>query len=187
MADLWRRVAPSRQFAPVFDAESLAAWIDAAPGLEITDYRVARDRRGRIVGFLGWWDQTSFKQLQVTRYSGRLRVVKALVNAIACATGGVRLPAVRGTLPCRTAIHVCVPSELPSVLRALVRRSHHELRSARYALATIGLDVRDPLRTALDGLFAQPTDVNAYVCTPGGEYTGASLEERPLHYEIALV
>jgi GNAT superfamily N-acetyltransferase len=187
MADLWRRVAPRRQFAPVFDAESLAAWIDAAPGLDITDYRVARDQRGRIVGFLGWWDQTSFKQLQVTRYSLRLRVVKAVVNSIARATGGVTLPAVGGTLPCRTAIHVCVPPELPSVLRALVRRSHHELRRARCALATIGLDVRDPLCSALDGLFAQPTDVNAYVCTPGGEYTGASLADRPLHYEIALV
>ena len=57
----------------------------------------------------------------------------------------------------------------------------------RYAFANIGLDVRDPLRSALDGLFAQPTDVNAYVCTPGGDYVGPSLADRPLHYEIGLV
>ena len=187
MAELWARVAPRRQFAPAFDAESLAAWIDAAPGLEITDYRVARDHRGRIVGFLGWWDQSSFKQSQVTRYSPRLRVVRAALNSIALLTGGVSLPAIGGSLRYRTAIHVCVPPEHPFVLRALVRRSHAELRAARYAFATIGLDVRDPLGSSLDGLFAQPMDINAYVCTPGGEYPGASLADRPLHYEIALV
>ena len=187
MAEVWERVAPRRQFAPVFDADSLAAWIDASPGLAITDYRVARDRHGRIVGFLGWWDQTSFKQSQITHYSARLRAVRAAVNTIARLTGGVALPAVGGTLRYRTAIHLCVPPEHPSVLRALVRRSHAELRTARYAFATIGIDVRDPLCSALDGLFAQPTDINAYVCTPSGAYSGASLADRPLHYEIALV
>jgi len=29
--------------------------------------------------------------------------------------------------------------------------------------------------------------VHAYVCTAGGAYTGPSLADRPLHYEIALV
>ena len=187
MADLWARVGPGRQLAPVFDAHSLAAWIKAAPGLEITDYRVARNREGRIVGFIGWWDQTSFKQSQVTYYSARLRAVRAAVNTIARVTGGVALPAVGGTLRYRTAVHVCVAPDLPYVLRALVRRSHAELRASRYAFATLGLDLSDPLCSALDGLFAQATDINAYVCTPGGEYTGASLADRPLHYEIALV
>jgi hypothetical protein len=47
--------------------------------------------------------------------------------------------------------------------------------------------VRDPLCGALHGLHAQPTDINAYVTTPGGGYDGPPLEDRPLHYEIALV
>jgi hypothetical protein len=47
--------------------------------------------------------------------------------------------------------------------------------------------VRDPLCAALSGLAAQPTDVGAYVLTPTGAYSGPSLSDRPLHYEIALV
>jgi len=187
MAELWARVAAHRQFAPAFTADSLAAWIQAAPSLAITDYRVARDRRGRIVGFLGWWDQESFRQMQVTRYSPRLRVARGIVNALGGLTGGVGLPEVGGSLRHRTAVHVCVPPEHPEVLRALLRRSHAELRATRYAFATIGLDLCDPLCSALDGLFAQPTNVNAYVCTPGGDYVGPPLADRPLHYEIALV
>jgi hypothetical protein len=185
MIALWRRVAPGRQFAPELTPESFTRWLAIAPGLELSDYRLARDRSGRLVGFLAWWDQARFKQLLVLRYSPRLRVARAIVNRVASATGGVPLPDVGAALRYRTAVHVCVTG--PRVLRALLRASHRELRQARYAFATIGLDVRDPLCTALDGFFAQPTDVNAHVCTAGGDYRGPSLAQRPLHYEIALV
>jgi len=187
MAELWQRVAPRRQFAPVFDADSMSAWIADAPGLDIGDYRVARGRDGRILGFLAWWDQTVFKQARVLRYSPRLAAARTALNGLARLTGGVRLPSLGQPLPYRTALHVCVPSGRPDVLRALVRASCAELRAARYAFATIGLDTRDPLCAAIAGIGAQPTDVNAYALTPRGPYAGPPLDDRPLHYEIALV
>jgi hypothetical protein len=187
MAALWQGVAPGRQFAPVFDAGGLHAWISSAPGLDIGDYRVARRRDGRIAGFMAWWDQAAFKQSRVLRYSPRLAVVRAVLNGVAGITRGARLPNVGEPLRYRTAVHVCVPSGRPDVLRALVRASCVELRAQRYAFATIGLDVRDPLCLGVAGLAAQPTDVNAYVVTPGGAYGGSSLADRPLHYELSLV
>jgi len=187
MVELWTHVAASRQLAPVFTADRFAEWVASAPGLDISDYRLARDRSGRLVGFLAWWDQSRFKQLRVLRYSPRLGVVRAGVNTVARLTGGVSLPAVGEALRYRTAVHVCVRDGSPAILRALVRSSCAELRAARYAFATIGLDIRDPLCVALDGLFAQPTDAHAHICTAGGDYAGPSLSDRPLHYEIALV
>jgi hypothetical protein len=187
MIALWRRVAVGRQFAPAFDVDELAAWIASAPGLSVDDYHVARDRNGRIAGFVAWWDQSPFKQSRVLRYSPRLAAVRAAINGVAALTRGVRLPSVGEPLRYRTALHVCVPSGRPDVLRALVRSSCADLRSQRYAFATIGLDVRDPLCAAMSGLGAQPTDVNAYVLTPTAAYAGPLLTDRPLHYEIALV
>jgi GNAT superfamily N-acetyltransferase len=187
MVSLWKHVAVGRQFAPAFDADELNAWISAAPGLSIDDYRVARDRNGRIAGFVAWWDQSTFKQSRVLRYSPRLAVVRAAINGVAALSRGARLPSVGEPLRYRTALHVCVPSGRPDVLRALVRSSCAELRAQRSAFATIGLDVRDPLCAAMSGLGAQPTDVNAYVLTPTAAYSGPSLADRPLHYEIALV
>ncbi len=187
MASLWRRVAPGRQFAPTFDADELQAWIAGAPGLDIRDYRVARGSDGRIVGFMAWWDQSVFKQSRVLRYSPRLAVVRAAINGITRLSGGVGLPNVGEPLRYRTALHVCVPTGRPDILRSLIRSSCAELRAEGYAFATVGLDVHDPLCAAMSGLGAQPTDVNAYVVTPGGPYAGAALDERPLHYEIALV
>lgn len=185
MMSLWRRVAPGRQFAPELTPERFTSWLTLAPGLDLSDYRLARDRTGQLLGFVAWWDQARFKQLRVLRYSPRLRIARTVVNRVASVTGGVPLPDVGAVLRYRTAVHVCVKE--PSVLRALLRGAHRELRRARYAFATIGLDVRDPLCDALDGFFAQPTDVNAHVCTAGGDYAGPSLADRPLHYEIALV
>jgi hypothetical protein len=187
MAELWQRVAPGRQFAPVFNADSMSAWIADAPGLDIGDYRVARSRDGRVLGFIAWWDQAVFKQSCVLRYAPRLAATRAALNALARVTGGVRLPSIGEPLRYRTALHLCVPSGRPDILRALVRTSCAELRAARYAFATIGLDARDPLCAAMAGLGAQPTDVNAYVLTPRGPYVGPPLDDRPLHYEIALV
>jgi hypothetical protein len=187
MAELWTRVAPLRQFAPVLTAQSLTRFIARAPGLHISDYRLARDGAGRLVGFLAWWNQDCFKQLRVVRYSPRLRAARTILNGLARLTNSTSLPDVGAALRYCTALHVCVPGEAPEVLHALLRSSCRELRASRYAFATIGLDVRDPLCDALTGLFAQPTDVNAYVCTTGGDYRGPSLTDRPLHYEIALV
>ena len=187
MVQLWERVAPTRQLAPVFTADTLERWIAGAPGVDISSYRLARDATGRLVGFIAWWDQTRFKQAHVLRYSPRLHAARAVLNGMASVTSGVRLPDAGAALRYCTAFHLCVPGDSPDVLRALVRSSYAELRAARYAFATIGLDERDPLCTALGGLFAQPTDVHAYVCTAGGDYAGPSLADRPLHYEIALV
>jgi hypothetical protein len=155
--------------------------------LEISDFRLARDRAGRLLGYLGWWDQSSFKQLRVMRYSPRLSIVRTLINGVARLTGSVRCPDVGAPLRYCTAVHACVSPERPEVLRELVRSSYGDLRDARYVAATIGLDMRDPLRGALGGLLSQPTDSHAYVCTAIGDYAGPSLADRPLHYEIALV
>jgi hypothetical protein len=138
MASLWRRVAPGRQFAPVFDADELKAWISNAPGLTIGDYRVARGRDGRILGFMAWWDQATFKQSRVLRYSSRLAVVRAALNSVAAVTRGVRLPNVGEPLRYRSALHVCVPA---GDRRARARALSLLVRAQRYAFATIGLDV----------------------------------------------
>ena len=187
MMELWRRVAPTRQLAPALTTKTFASWIASAPGLDISSYRLARDASGRLVGFMAWWDQVAFKQSRVLRYSPRLRVARTLLNGVAAVTRGTPLPDAGELLRYCTALNVCVPGEAPEVLRALVRSSYPELRDAGYAFATIGLDVRDPLCAALSGFFAQPTDVNAFIYTTSGDYTGPPLDDRALHYEIALV
>lgn len=187
MADLWRMVAPERQFAAVLDAESLAGWIEEAPGLALSSYLLARGAGGRLAGFLALWDQESLKQLRVTSYSRRLAGFRLAFNAVAPALGAARLPAAGGAMRHLTAVQVCVPSDGARVLRSLVVHAYNELRGRGYSFFTVGLDVTDPLATAFSGLMAQPTDVWACEATLSGQRRGPALDGRPLHHEIALV
>lgn len=185
MAAVWARLAPARQFAAVHDTGSLAAWIDAAPGLDLSDYRVARRPDGTLAGFLGVWDQSGFKRLRVTGYSRRLGAVRAAFNALAPVVGGTKLPAPGGALRNLTAVHVCTPPDDPAVLRALVLDAYDANRRRGYSFLNVGLDIEDPLAAGLKGLLAQPTDVWMCVATLGGP--APPLDGRPSHHELALV
>ena len=186
MAALWQAVAPGRQFAPVHDAESLGAWIERAPGFDASCYRLARRADGRLVGFVGLWDQSSFKQTVVTGYSRSLAVFRLAFNAAAPAMEAAPLPPPGGELRHLSAVHVCVPPDSPEVLRALVVDAYNELRGSGYSFFSVGLDVADPLSAALSGLLAQRIDIRACVATLGAT-EGPSFDDRPVHHEIALV
>lgn len=185
MAEAWRRRASSRQFADVWDADSLAAWIRRAPALSVEDYLIAFDRVGRVTGFLGIWDQHAFKQMRVVSYSPRLALARRAINLVTPLVGAVRLPEPGAELPALAAVHVCAVS--PTTLRALLLAAYRRHRGGRQAFVTIGLDERDPLCTALRGLWSQPTRVNAYVSSGAGTADPATYAGRLLHHETALV
>lgn len=187
MTQLWSHVARGRQLAPVMTTRSLSAWIRAAPGLDISSYRLARSSTGELLGFIGVWDQRAFKQLTVVGYSRRLAAVRSAFNVVAPLVGAERLPNPGSPLCCATVVHVCVPADRPDVLRTLLIEAHNDLRRSGLAFLNIGLDVNDPLSSGLTGLLAQPTDVNAYILAERSGVAPEILDGRPLHYEIALV
>jgi hypothetical protein len=187
MATLWSTLAPHRQLAQIMTAASMAEWIRAAPGLDISSYLLARSVNGDILGFFAVWDQRPFKQLTVVGYSHRMSVARAAFNTLAPVFGAERLPRKSAPLNCVTIVNVCIPESRPDVMRALILAAYGELRGKRCSFMNIGLDVRDPLGGALRGLLAQPTDVNAYVMTTRRGMLPEFLDDRTVHYEIALV
>ncbi len=188
MAKLWQRVAPTRQFAPVHDAESLGAWISESPGLSVSDFLLAR-RPGseEVVGFLGLWDQHVFKQMRIVSYSRKLARVKTVLNAASPLTKAPKLPPPGGELRYRTVVNICVPQGDADVMNALLRHAHEMLRGNGYSFFSVGLDTLDPLDAAVRGFYSEPTDVDVFadpVRTGGTELT---LDPQPLHFEIATV
>lgn len=185
MAALWRDLACGRQLAPVLDADSLGAWIRRAPGLALSDYLLALDERGRLCGFLGVWDQASFKQMRVVSYSPRLALARGAINLVASLARATRLPEPGSPLPALAITHVCAADV--ATLRALLLEAYRRHRGGRHAFLTLGLDARDPLVAATAGLLAQPTLVHAYVTSARGAADVAHLAGRPFHHETALV
>ncbi len=187
MSSLWQTVAPQRQFAPVLGSRGMARVIETSPGLAISSYLVAKSRNGRLLGFIAVWDQSSIKQMYVESYSPRMSLIRKCFNAMAPIIGSERLPAMGDALRHRTVFQICVPPERSDVLRSLLVTAHNELRNSRCSFFNVGLDIRDPLTAATEGLLGQPTDVNAYVSYTSNPADVATLQGRPVHYEIALV
>lgn len=187
MADLWSTVAPTRQFAPVLDVERLSRWISDAPGLGIGDYLLARDRHGRLLGFMGVWDQRELKTLRVLRYSPGLLLLRGVMSALAPLVGATTPPPIGKPLHHASVVHMCVPLHRPDVMRALVLAAYNRLHRTDRVFLNVALDARDPLITALHGMLATPTVIHAYATMPCGSWTGGPLDDRPLHFETALV
>ena len=187
MADLWRAVAPSRQFAGAFDADALRQWIERAPGLSIGDYLLARDRRHRVVGFVGLWDQRAMKTLRVLRYSPALSVLRGVVGALAPLVGATPPPPIGQPLHYASTVHLCVPTDRPDILRALMLGAYAQLHGTGRVFMNVALDARETLITALRGLLATPTVIHAYATMASGAWTGSALDDRPLHFETTLV
>jgi ribosomal protein S18 acetylase RimI-like enzyme len=189
MIALWQRLAPARQFAPVLDGARLDRFLRRAPALHVGSYWLARRRADRaLLGYFAAWDQACFKQSVVVRWSRRLAAVRWLWNRVATPLlGAPPLPPAGQPLRYMTAFHLAVPTDRPDVLRALTLGVQQALSGQGHAFLAFGLDRRDPLGAGLRGLWAQPTRISACVTSPAGGYRGRPLDDRPLHFEIALV
>jgi hypothetical protein len=155
--------------------------------LSVGDYLLARERRGRVIGFVGMWDQRGMKTLRVLRYSPSLSVLRGVVSTLAPFVGATPPPPIGQPLHYASAVHLCVPTDRPDILRALVLAAYDRLRGTGRVFMNVALDAREPLITALRGLLATPTVIHAYATMASGAWTGAALDDRPLHFETALV
>lgn len=184
MAALWTGVAAERQFTPSLDATGLAQWIDGAPGLTLDDYLVAR-LRGRIVGWIGWWDELAMRVVRIAGYTFAGAVRRTIQDAAARLTGGRRPAAVGARVGCLRAVHACVPNDRPDVLTALIVEGARR-HVADCSWLKIALDVRDPLKRALRDLRSQATEFDARLTSPSGS-SPLPLDSRPLHLDAALI
>jgi len=185
MAALSRHVFPERQFAPAVDADSLASWIAAAPGLAVSDYWVAR-RNGVVLGWLGLWNEGVIRRVRVAGYSPIKALRYTVHNTVARFTGAALAPKVGDTVSCAVVVQLCIHQDCPSILRDMLSSAARALRSRGCDWMRIGLDSGDDLSPVLSGLPSRTSSFGAYVASPSGSYGGPPLDDRPVHFEAAL-
>ncbi len=186
MDRLWNGISPSYHLMRVYQGNSLAAWIAAAPSLGMQDFILARDRDGTLLGFLGLWEQTSFKRLRITSYSRQMDFVRHLYNGYARITHGSLLPGNGAILPQLNAVACCIPQHRSDVLSALLAEANNRCRKKGFIFFNIGIAAGSPLLRALAGYAPQFTDIDVCEAVPNG---GAPriLDDLLFHHEIALV
>jgi hypothetical protein len=134
-----------RQFAPVHTVTMFRnQWRD----FRIEDFYVAV-RRSEVVGVVGCWDQSSFKQTRVAGYGPRLRWMVPLVNTLRPVTRAPRFPKPGEEVAYFYLSFIAIDDDDLPIFRALLRSAYNAAVGHGYLYAILALHERDPLLPAL--------------------------------------
>jgi hypothetical protein len=134
-----------RQFAPV---HAVPMFRDRWRNFRIEDFHVAV-RGSSVVGVVGCWDQSSFKQTRVAAYSSRLRWMVPLANILRPVTRAPRYPKAGEEVPYFYLSFIAIDDDNLQVFRALLRSAYNAAVVTGYLYVILALHERDPLLPAL--------------------------------------
>jgi len=171
-----------RQFAPVHAVEMFKSqWRD----FRVTDFRVAV-RGSRVIGVLGCWDQSSFKQTRIAGYGPRLRYLVPLANMLRPITGSPFFPKPGQEVSYFYISFIAVDDDNLQIFRALLRRAYNDSVGSRCLYAILALHERDSLLPALRDYSLTPFSGRLFCVTfEDGEDLYRSLDGRVPYLEAA--
>ncbi len=134
-----------RQFAPVHVAAMFRnRWRD----FRIEDFHVAV-RGSKVVGVVGCWDQSAFKQTRIVGYDSRLRWRVSLGNTFRHLTRAPRYPKAGEEVPYFYLSFIAIDDDNLGIFRALLRSAYNAAVGRGFLYAILALHERDPLLPAL--------------------------------------
>jgi len=176
------RVGPRRQFFPCYEGNDLFAPGGAFRDLRPEDLLLAI-RGGAVIGTLGVWDQSGFRQTVVHGYGRPLGWARPVYNAWARWTGRPILPGPGDAFRYRFAALPLVDDDDPAVFAALLDAALARCEGADYLL--VGLHESDPLLPVLRRRRTTWYTTHLFhVCWDDGEIVRQSLDGRPPYLEL---
>jgi hypothetical protein len=186
IVDCLNRNNARKQFAPVHDVESFIhgnRWKDFQP----SDFYVAR-KRNRVVGVVGRWDQSSFKQIRVVSYSNHLRWIVSGASAVRSLLGTPSFPMPGEYVPFFYVSFIAIDQDDAGVFRALLRQVYNEAVGSSFRYAMVGLHERDPLLAAVKDYSLTPFAGRLFcVCFADSEPAYRTLDSRVPYVEAATL
>ncbi len=151
----------------------------------LEDFMLAR-QRGKLVGVLGLWDQSPYKQTVVRGYGGWLGRFRPWVNLGARLIGARPLPPPGDALRFIYASFICVAGNNPAVFDLLLRHAHNLAAERRFAYLMVGLSRRDPLLPVAQQYWHVPYRSRIHLaCWEDGQAWANQLDNRIPYIEIA--
>ena len=135
---------PKRQFFPAYGRNEFFEAPRRLIGLTHDSVLLA-EIDGQLVGTIGLWDQSKFKQNVVCGYSKRLELGRPFYNGYAALMGKPRLPKVGESLDMQYAAVPLVANNNPTIAKSLLSSACNTLRSQGGEFLAIGLHERDSL------------------------------------------
>lgn len=175
----------SRQFFPVYcEADFYSERTrDFAPA----DFVVAC-RGSEILGVMGLWDQSGYKQSVVQGYGDNLTHTKVFYNLAAKLLGARPLTPIGQPISFAYASFVCIADDDPVIYQALLQALCNMAAERGLAFLMLGLSTRDPLLPSAQKWLHLTYPSTLYsVCWPGDERWHQRLDNRIPAVEIATL
>jgi len=186
IVDCLNRNNARKQFAPLHDVESFIhgnRWKDFQP----SDFFVAL-RNNHVVGVVGRWDQSAFKQTRVISYGKRLRWMVLAAKAVQTLLGAPAFPEPGQYVPFFYMSFIAIDQDDVGVFRALLRQVYNDSVGSSFRYAMVGLHERDPLLAAMKDYSLTPFAGRLFcVCFADGEHMYRTLDGRVPYVEAATL
>ena len=136
-----------KQYSPVYQASDIGS--SRLMGLDENDIYVAR-RHGKIVGVIAAWDQGSFRQTHVEKYSSWLKLIRPSYNFAARFTSLKRLPDTGEVVPYFYLALMAIQGDDSSIFRALLSQLYTDRHQSKWHYFIAGMHEKHPLMTVLN-------------------------------------
>jgi len=177
-----------RPFGYVLDETELRRRLARWPGLEISDFYLALDGQGALVGCCAAWVASPVKRTVVRSYRGSMRWVKRAYDLAAPVLGVPKLPSDGRPLKYAYLTHLAVPGDEPGVMRALLEAMYRDHRAKGFHFLSAYVPEGDPLGPAYSGFQTSNLRSNLYVVPARGQAVPQlDTAGRRLGFEMALV
>lgn len=174
-----------KQFFPAYSEADFNG--PATLDFNLADFAVAC-QGSTILGVLGLWDQSRYKQTVVRAYGENLRRARPLYNAGAKVLGARPLTEIGEPIHFAYASFACVAEDDPVVFNALLTHVYNLASERGFAFVMLGLTQSDPLLTVAKKWLNIPyTSLIYTVCWPGDEDWHSRLDGRPPYVELATL
>lgn len=183
----WQTQGPARQFFPCWRAEDFVPGAPLTFGFSLDDLRLAVVK-GEIVGTLGLWDQSAYKQTVLCGYGGALRWGRPFYNIASRLRGRPSLPPVGARLPLAHAAFPCVAAGREEIFSILLDSLLALAKARRPGWLALGLCEGDPLlRSAGEFPHIDYCSRLYTVAWEDGAWFHERLDGRTPHIEIAAL
>jgi hypothetical protein len=138
-----RKYGSAKQFFPAY-TEADFSDSSTTPGFRMEDFVLVR-QKSEIVGVIGLWDQSSYKQTVVQAYHDSLRWLGPIYNAWLHLSGAQPLPPPGQPIHFAYASFICLAENNPDIFGILLQYVYNLAVERGYAYLMVGLSTRDPL------------------------------------------
>lgn len=176
-----------RQFYPVYKAEDFLNTEGILRGLNIENLFVAL-KGNEIVGTIGLWDQTSFKQDVIYGYSPLIKLIKPFWNIFAPLRDFPSLPPSGTALNFFFASLILVKNNYEPVFQALIEELRKEGSKRGFESMVLGLHSKDSLNSVMNQYPSFKLKSRIFlVHWKDGEQFYNSIDKRTPYLEVATL